>query len=178
MRYVILLKGINVGGRHKVPMADLRRICVALGGADVRTYVQSGNVVLDVEEGAATLPARISATIAAEYGHAGVHVIARTTAELAAVVDSNPFLARGCDPAKLHFTFTAGDADAAGLDGVASSGFEPDGFAPGPGGFYVHCPNGYGRTKLDNAFFERRTAQPATTRNWKTVTALLALAES
>lgn len=178
MRYVILLKGINVGGRHKVPMADLRRICMALGGAHVRTYLQSGNVVLDVDEVVTTLPGRISAAIANEFGHAGVHVIARTTAELAAVVDSNPFLARGCDPARLHFTFTAGDAAAAGLDGLASVGFEPDGFAPGPGGFYVHCPDGYARTKLDNAFFERKTAQPATTRNWKTVTALLALAES
>lgn len=163
-RYVALLRGINVGGRTRVAMDDLRRLFADLGYGDVTTYIQSGNVLFDADGPAAPVAAAIEEGIASELG-LSVTVVLRSAAELDAVVDANPFAGRVPDPSKLHVTFLA--AEPAGTvevpPGVA------DELAVAGREVYLHCPGGYGRTKLDNGFFERGLGVPATTRTWTTV---------
>ena len=165
-----MLRGINVGGRAKVGMADLRAVFESLGFDDVATYIQSGNVVFGSAK--PVRPAAVEECIAAELG---VHptVVVRTAAEMAAVVQANPFLAAGIDVATLHVTFLA-DKPKATVDVPAG---QPDELAVVGREVYLRCPNGYGRTKLDNTFLEKRLGVAATTRNWKTVTTLAEMAE-
>lgn len=172
-RYVALLRGINVGGRTKVAMDDLRRVFGELGHGNVTTYIQSGNVLFDAAGSASRITAGIEERIAADLGQS-VTVILRSTAELARVAAANPFVGRVPDEAKLHVTFLARrptapvEAPAGVVDELVVAGRE----------VYLHCPGGYGRTKLDNAFFERRLNVPATTRTWRTVLKLLDLSDA
>ena len=170
--YVALLRGINVGGRTKVRMDDLRRAFAALCHADVKTYLQSGNVVF-------TCPEREPSRVAGEIerliaGDLGVTttVLLRRGHDLARLVANNPFLAGETDPTRLHVTFLADAPDDDRVARLDTTVGEPDAFSLVEREVYLHCPNGYGRTRLNNAFFERRLGVAATTRNWKTVTAL------
>ena len=174
--YVALLRGVNVAGKNKLPMADLRDLLTGLGLHDVRTYLQSGNAVFShPAAGAGQLAGRLEKGLA----EAGVpaRVLLRRHDELATVLSGNPFLAREPDPAKLHVTFLldppAPDRTGrlqvpAGETGVLSLRDRE---------IYLHCPDGYGRTKLNNTFIETRLGAIATTRNWRTVCALAELAE-
>jgi uncharacterized protein (DUF1697 family) len=173
--YVALLRGINLGARNRVAMKDLRALVEGLGGEDVRTYLQSGNVVF----GASDLPAdpakALEASIRKSLG-LDVTVLARTKAELDQIVRRNPF--DGADPASLHVTFLADTPAKSGVTDLGEKTFEPDAFDVAVREVYLHCPDGYGRSKLSNAFFEKRLGVRATTRNWKTVTALAELANA
>jgi uncharacterized protein (DUF1697 family) len=164
--YVALLRGINVGGAHKVPMSDLRTLFETLGHADVRTYIQSGNVVFTAKAGT---PARVRAalekSVAGEFGF-DVTVLLRTAPELAATMKRNPY---GEDA---YVTFLEEPADATKVKAIDPAPFAPDEFAVHGREVFVTCPNGYGRTKINNTFFERKLATKATTRNWRTVTTL------
>jgi uncharacterized protein (DUF1697 family) len=153
-------------------MKPLAALFEALGAEDVRTYVQSGNVVF-AGRGPGLTAAAIEQRIAADLGVA-VTVLLRTRRELAAVVAANPFLASGADPAKLHVTFLA-ERPAADRRRELPEESGPDALRVHGREVYLHCPNGYGRTKLHNAFVEKRLGVAATTRNWRTVTTLLDL---
>jgi uncharacterized protein (DUF1697 family) len=174
--YVALLRGINVGGRTKVGMDDLRRLFVALGHADVKSYVQSGNVLFSspVEE-SSRLAGDIQRRIARDLG-VTVTVLLRTRDDLAYVVANNPFLSRETDLAKLHVTFLADAPDHERVARLDTPSGGPDEFSLAGREVYLHCPRGYGRTKLNNAYLERRLGVAATTRNWNTVTKLCDLA--
>jgi uncharacterized protein (DUF1697 family) len=174
--YVALLRGINVGGRTKVGMDDLRRLFVALGHADVKSYVQSGNVLFSspVEE-SSRLADDIQRRIARDLG-VTVTVLLRTRDDLAYVVANNPFLSRETDLAKLHVTFLADAPDHERVARLDTPSGGPDEFSLAGREVYLHCPRGYGRTKLNNAYLERRLGVAATTRNWNTVTKLCDLA--
>ena len=174
--YVCMLRGVNVSGQRRVDMKALKRLVEALGHADVTTYIQSGNVVLRAAKGTpSTLARAIEEGISRDLG-VDARALVRTAEELADVIDANPFLQTDADPAKLHVTFLADEPDANRLRDVDPGAFEPDQFHVRGREIYLHCPGGYGRTKLNNAFWERRTSQAATTRNWKTATKLLELA--
>jgi uncharacterized protein (DUF1697 family) len=169
--YVALLRGINVGGHRPVRMDDLRALVESLGHEDVSTYLQSGNVVFrsalrDTDE--------IARGIASALG-GGVKVLMRTAGELASVVAGNPYTS---DVGHLHVTFLADAPEPTLVAALAGDRFAPDAFQLLGREVYVHAPNGYGRSKLDNAFFERALGVSATTRNWRTVTALARLAEA
>jgi uncharacterized protein (DUF1697 family) len=166
--YVALLRGINLGARNKIAMPELTRLFVDLGYADVTTYIQSGNVVFKADK---ALPADIEQSIADKLG-LDVAVLLRTKDELAALAAANPFLGRNTDLTKLHATFLAG---AAGGELSVPTG-ETAECALGDQVVYLYCPDGYGRTRLNNAFIERRLGVVATTRNWRTVTKLCELA--
>jgi uncharacterized protein (DUF1697 family) len=175
--YVCLLRGVNVSGRRRVDMKSLRELFVGLGHRDVTTYVQSGNVVFT---GRKASPATLARTIEKQIANdldVDVTALVRTADELADVAGANPFLDAGADPASLHVTFLADKPDGARLDSVDPSGFSPDEFHVRGREIYLRCPNGYGRTKLNNAFWERRAGVAATTRNWKTVTKLRELTD-
>jgi len=159
-------------------MERLRSCLEAAGLRAVRTYVQSGNVVLDAGRvKAAKLESAIADAVRAEFGF-DVPVIARTSDEWASVCEGNPFLReRGVDPARLHVTFLASAPAKPGLAKLAAAEAGPDRFAVGDRAIYLHCPDGYGRSKLANTALERWLAVGATTRNWKTVTTLRDMAE-
>jgi len=179
-RRVALLRGINVGGGKKVPMAQLRELFDRLGHGAVRTYVQSGNVVFTAADPDAT-PAQLAAAteqaIEAEFGFP-VAVTIRTRDELAAVIDADPFRGIADHPSRYHVLFLAAAADPSRLDEVDAAAFEPERFALRGRELYLWTPEGIGRSKLAQTLSERRLGVAATARNWRTVTTLLALADA
>lgn len=175
--YVALLRGINVGGKNKVKMADLRALVESLGYERVQTYIQSGNIVFDSStRSAGKVVDAISGAITRDLA-LDVTVLVRTAAELDALLATNPLDRRGVDTTKLHVTFLASAPAAARVRELDDVDQSPDEFAIVGREVYVHCPNGYGNTKLNNTLFEKRLGVAATTRNWRTVQTLAALIE-
>ena len=173
--YVALLRGINVGGKKKVAMADLRELLGALGHSNVSTLLQSGNAVFTSIRPAERVRAGLEARIKSDLGLA-VKVFIRTPDELAAVVDANPLPQAARSPSQFHVAFLS-KTPAAGLPAsIDPTRFEPDEFRFGNGVIYLWYPNGMGRSKMTNGFFERELKVDATTRNWNTVTKLLGVA--
>jgi uncharacterized protein (DUF1697 family) len=172
--YVALLRGVNVAGRA-VPMDALRGIFCGLGHRDVTTYIQSGNVVFRTpEEDHDVLADEIHSAIASEIGHR-VTVVLRTAEQLALVVAHNP-LDDGRESRGLHVTFLAQAPDPLRMDAITPVAGVSDEFRRIGQEIFVYCPDGYGRTRLTNDFFERRLGIAATTRNWRTVTTLARMA--
>jgi uncharacterized protein (DUF1697 family) len=175
---VAMLRGINVGARNQIKMAELEALFSGLGHTGVVTYIQSGNVVFKSRsKNTSTMARAVEARIARDLG-LDVQVLLRTHDDLARVVRANPFVRSGADPAKLHVTFLADPSDAAlvaALGAEAGGKFGRDEFRVISRHVYVHCPDGYGNTKINNAFFEKRLKTAATTRNWNTVKKLLDL---
>jgi uncharacterized protein (DUF1697 family) len=173
--HVALLRGINVGGKNKLPMKSLAAMFAEAGCRDVRTFIQSGNVVFGAEPAVVRrLAVVIPGAIAHRFG-IQTRLVTRTAAELRAVARDNPFLASGADPATLHVAFLADLPDpssAAALDPRRSPG---DAFAVRGREIYLHCPNGVARSKLTNQYFDSRLGTTSTMRNWKTLLTLLAL---
>ena len=175
--FVLLLRGINVGGRNRLPMADLTALLATLGMADVVTHLQSGNVVCTGPGTAAGVAGRLAAALATELGLT-VPVVGRTAAEWAALVDANPLTGCTDDPKLLHVTVLDGVPDGSRVEDLEreASAFAPERLAVSGADVYLFCPGGYADTPLQNAFLERRLGRVATTRNWRTVTALAGLA--
>jgi len=174
--YISLLRGVNVGGQNKIDMQALRSLYAALGLADVRSYVQSGNVLFaSAEQESSLLARRIEARVERSFG-AAVTVFVRTPDDFRRILAANPFLKRNEDPTRLHVTFLSTPLPTVKLGLLAGAATAGDEFSPGEAEIYLFCPNGYGRTKLSNAFFERKLGLAATTRNWNTVTTLYNLA--
>jgi uncharacterized protein (DUF1697 family) len=194
MTFVALFRAINVSGQNRIPMADLRDLLEGLGLREVRTYLQSGNAVFDAggdaggpQELATAIEVRIERDLGPRVG-----VLVLPAGALAAVVTANPFPA--ADESALHVTFlfgSAGDSDFGEASEAAYSAVYEAAFKklelPAAVGeeaafvgvpplaepvVYLKLPLGYGRTRLDNAFFERKLGVTATTRNWRTVRAL------
>lgn len=171
MRYAALLRGVNLGGHNRVPMAGLRSAVEALGYNDVATYLQSGNVVFGTaSKPEATLARTLERTIERTF-RLDVTVLVRSAAQLARIQQDNPYLARRRDPTTLHVTFLA-DRPSAAARRALPDGEGPDELTVQGREAYLWCPKGYGRTKLTNAWFERRLDVRATTRNWRTVVTL------
>ncbi len=176
-RYVALLRGINLGGHNRVSMPDLRALFGSLGAEDVATHVQSGNVIFKSDKGAGKLTEAIEKRIRRDLG-LSVTVLLRTQPQLAKVVAGNPFAEDGKEPTKLHVTFLAEKPVLARARELDPERAAPDEFHVVGQEIYLHCPNGYGRSKLTNAYFEKHLGVAATTRNWRTVTKLAELASS
>ncbi len=174
--HVALLRGINVGGKNKLPMKELTAMFVDAGCSDVRTYIQSGNVVF--RPGSALgeeVSSLISESILSRFGYR-VPVVIRSAAELQQVVEANPFVETGAEADKLHVVFLAETPDEADAQGLAPDRSPGDEFAVLGREIYLHCPNGFAGTKLTNSYFETRLSTTSTTRNWKTVLRLLDMA--
>ncbi|HEX3540665.1 MAG TPA: DUF1697 domain-containing protein [Acidimicrobiales bacterium] len=177
--YVAMLRAVNVGGRS-VAMKELRGIFEALPARDVSTYVQSGNVVFRADRGdPATVAGAAERLIAAHLG-LRVAVIVRTADELARVIGDNPYFRTGADETRLHGTLLATLPEAARVAALAAAAPDSghDEFQIVGRTVYVHAPDGYGRTKLNNAFFERKLGVVATTRNWRSLTTLSTMART
>jgi len=171
--YVALLRGINIGAHKRIKMEALQRSLRELGFEDVKTYIQSGNVVLKALTAHTTRIAnKIEKKLLNDFGFA-VSVIVRTPAELHQVIQNNLFLKEaGMDSSKLHVTFLSGTPEKIVLKSLERIAAGPDRVRWNDKEIYLHCPNGYGETKLSNSALEKALSVQATTRNWKTVTKL------
>jgi uncharacterized protein (DUF1697 family) len=168
-----MLRGINLGSRKRISMADLRRLFEELGAQNVQTYVVSGNVVFDSPPGSrAELARTILDRIQADLGH-DVSIVLRTAAEMAEVAATKPF--GNDDDDHLYVTFLEEKPEASRVKALDGAPFVPDEFEIRGTEAYLHFPNGYGRSKLNNEWFERKLGVAATSRNWRTVTALAEL---
>lgn len=171
--FISLLRGINVSGQKKMRMIELRSLYEALGLSNVQSYLQSGNVVFDSDvKNPARLATIIEKQIELSYGYA-VSVFIRETADWRRIVENNPFLtAQNQDPTKLYVTFLQERPSQATLSALETPPNETGQFIIGEREIFLFVPDGYGRTKLSNNFFEKKLNMPATTRNWRTVNAL------
>jgi uncharacterized protein (DUF1697 family) len=174
--HIALLRSINVGN-NTLKMERLRNICQDLGFADVRTYVQSGNVLFSSRDKSSRLSELVENKLHGET-RLPVSVIVKTVAQWKRVVDGNPFLkAAGTDLKTLHVTFLTKAASKAGLSALAAIESGADRWHAAADVVYLHCPNGYGRTKISNTAIEKKLALRATTRNWTTVQTLYQMAQ-
>ena len=176
--YVALLRGINVAGKNKLPMKDLVAIFERAGCGRVRTYIQSGNVVFDAP---APLAERLPSLVPAEIQRrAGLRVplVVRASGELLKVVRGNSFVGEGAAPRALHVLFLADEPGKKERDALDPRRALPDRFLVRGREVYLFCPNGLGRTKLTNAYFDRALGTTSTGRNWRTVTTLAAMCEA
>jgi len=176
---ISMIRGINVGGNRPLKMEKLRGIHADLGFRDVGTYLQSGNAVFkaaspDAGRHASALERRILRDCGFE-----VTVAVRSSAEMTGVLRENPLLARPrVDPRFLHATFLVGAPGRESLEGIDLPLAKGEAAVMAGGVVYVYCPLGYGNTKINNTFFERKLSARATTRNWQTVTALEKMARN
>jgi uncharacterized protein (DUF1697 family) len=172
--YAALLRGINVGGRSKVPMSELAELFRSLGHQDVVTYIQSGNVVFSSPRTPGTIVHGLEDGIAGRFG-LPVRVMLRDRRELAQVEDANPFAGAAGEPSRLHVVYlerAPSRGATAKLDPDRSPG---DAFAVSGREVYLHLPNGAGRTKLTLDYLERTLGLAGTQRNWSTLVRLIEL---
>jgi len=175
--YIALLRGVNVG-QNLLKMERLRELWAELGFKNVRTYVQSGNVVFEAEGSPSSWSLAIDRKLAG-VTRLPVTVLLRTPRELKSTISRNPFLKeQGIDRSKLHVTFLpsiAGEDANKKLSAINAGG---DRFCVLGKEIYLHCPTGYGKTKLSNNALEKALSLRATTRNWNTVNKLYEIAAS
>jgi uncharacterized protein (DUF1697 family) len=169
--FVALLRGVNVGSGRKLPMAELRTAAEGCGFSDVRTYVQSGNLVFRTGGSAAAAARDLRAAVAGALPHLDPAVAIRTPKQLQAVVDRCPF----ADTAKVHVTFLVEGAKARPLP-TDLDRFAPEEAAAVGREVYLFLPDGMGRSKLAVALTRGGAGADGTTRNWRTVTTLLEMA--
>jgi uncharacterized protein (DUF1697 family) len=175
--YVALLRGINVGGKHKLPMKEVAQIFRECKCADVRTYIQSGNVVFQASRTAASsLPMLIAKKLEQRFGFM-VPIILRTREEMARVVGGNPFSKAGLPETALHVYFLAAQPSTDAVKCLDPSRSAPDEFLVVGREIYLHVPNGMGRTKLTSTYFDSKLSTVCTARNWATVNKLLQMME-
>jgi len=175
--YVALLRGVNVGGKHILPMKELSAMASDCKCRGVRTYIQSGNVVFAASpEIARQLPLVLAKKIQEGFGFASP-VIVRTRDELAKVVRANPFAKQGLPEKELHVHFLAELPTAKAVKALDPNRSAPDAFRVIGREVYLHMPNGMGRTKLTSVYLDARLATVGTARNWTTVQKLLAMME-
>jgi uncharacterized protein (DUF1697 family) len=175
--YIALLRGVNLGAHNRMKMDQLRQSLEGLGFVEVRTYIQSGNVVFKAaRQSPSDLSRRIDQRILRDFG-LSVFVISRTAAELGKAIHNNPFLReKGVDSSKLHVTFLSKAPAQSSLKKLDTLAVGGDQFRYCSKEIYLYCPNGLARTKLFGSAFERVLAVSATTtRNWRTVNTLYAM---
>ncbi|MER6999015.1 DUF1697 domain-containing protein [Streptomyces sp. NPDC000410] len=175
--YALLLRGINVGGHRKVPMAELRTVLSELGLGDVRTHLQSGNAAFtsDADDEAA-LTRDIERAIAGHFGFS-VGCIVRDGAYLNAVRDNCPFPAAELEGKQLHVTYFSEPVGPERFTSVEPAAFLPEEFRLGDRALYLYAPDGLGRSALGQALSRPSLFKGivATTRNWNTVVKLAEL---
>jgi uncharacterized protein (DUF1697 family) len=175
--YIAMLRGINVGAHKRMKMDKLRSSCESLGFEQVKTYIQSGNVVLRAANmSTAALSKKIEECIRSGFGFA-VDVISRTREELGQTIAANPFLKESSiDPAKLHVVFLAEAPTAAALKKLQGLIVAPDRAHSAGAELYFYFPNGVSGSSLWKHPLDRVLSVPATMRNWKTVNKLYEMA--
>ncbi len=174
VKYISLLRGINVSGKNKIKMEQLKELYESLGFSNVQTYIQSGNVVFENSKDELVVSAKkIEKMIAREFGYS-VMVTIRTKRQLEEIISHSPFDDKmKKDISKLYVTFLSDKPSKSSLDSIVLPGKITEKWFVVGQEIFLFCPDGYGRTKLNNNFFEKKIKLSATTRNWRTVNKLL-----
>ncbi len=175
--YICILRGINVGGNRMIKMDALRLLMSELACSNVKTYIQSGNIVFQSEAKDETvLEQKISETITSTFGF-DVPVMVINATKWSAILAKNPFLQdKNKEASFLHITFLAEKPTEENKQKIQAAQFQDDDFVIIDKVVYLYCPNGYSNSKLTNGFLENKLKTTATTRNWKTCKELLNLA--
>jgi uncharacterized protein (DUF1697 family) len=172
--WVALLRGINLGARNKVPMAELRRLLEESGYDSVRTYIQSGNVLFtSAASDRAALARRLERAVEDAFGVSAA-VVLRKFAEIGRVARSHPF---GEDTSKTQVAFLAKEPRREAVRELKRLDIAPDRVEVVRSDVYLHYPNGVQGARLSGAVLERQLGVQATVRNWRTVTRLAEMAE-
>jgi uncharacterized protein (DUF1697 family) len=172
--WIVLLRGVNVGGHRKLPMAALRELLGEVGFENVRTYIQSGNIVLDSPGGDRDSVARsIRDAIEGRFGFAP-QMFVLDVAAFDAAIAANPFPQGENDPKAVHFFFLTGSDPTADLDGLRELATQGEEFALADGVLYLHTPAGFGRSRLVERL-HRFIGAETTARNYRSVRAIRAL---
>jgi uncharacterized protein (DUF1697 family) len=167
--YVALLRGVNVGGSGRVPMKELRELFESLGFEDVRTLIQSGNVIF--RAAVKPSPSMLEAAVAERFQITSP-VVLRTSSELAEILQNDPF--GDADRASLHVGFMVAPLTPTELARLDVERFAPERIAASRSELYFHLPGGMGNSKLAS-YVNRRLGGSMTIRNWNTVTTLAEL---
>jgi uncharacterized protein (DUF1697 family) len=175
-KHIVLLRGINIGSRNRVAMPRLRDVLTDAGFGDVKTYVQSGNVVLSAN-GSADQVGRECERLIAEEFELEIPVVVRTRAQLAKVVERNPFAKIATDPKRYQVSFMTGKLPAAVERKLGEVAAPTERFVVSGREVYAWHPAGVARSKLWAMLAGRGLGVTATARNWTTVTSLLGLAD-
>lgn len=174
--YIALFRGINVGGRNRLPMKDLAATLEDLGCQDVATYIQSGNAVFrSREQDASLLSETIKAAIKERHSFEP-QVLLLASEGMERAIRSNPFSEAESEPKTLHLYFLAAPPERPDLDALEGMKDDRERFVLGDGVFYLHAPDGLGRSKLA-ANVEKLLGVPATARNWRTVRKVMEMAQ-
>ncbi len=176
-KYISILRGINVGGKRKILMADLRELYKSLGFENIVTYIQSGNVIFESKKKNAnnTFTKKIKEAIFEKYGF-DVPVIIRSVEEIKNILKKNPFLKKeGVQIENLCVTFLSEVPSEENLEKIKTYDYSPDLFQIIEDNTFLFIEGKYHKSKLTNNFFEKKLKVSATTRNWKTVLKLLEL---
>lgn len=175
MTYIALLRGVNVGGKHSLPMKELVAILESLGCRNVRTYIQSGNAVFQHKPAdAKKLASKATAAIDKKFGFAPQVQVLEAN-QLEKIVKANPFPEAVDDPKSLHVWFLSEKPTKSNLAALDDLRTKSEQFELRGTTFYLHAPDGIGRSKLAAAV-ERHLGVAGTTRNWRTVGAILRIA--
>ncbi len=176
--YIAILRGINVGGQRMIKMNALRQMFEGLGFQNVKTYIQSGNIIFTgKKEKQNELEKKIFKAIKEKFGF-DVPVIVKKHKELKDIKANNPFIKdKTKDVAHLHLTFLSDNTKKENYNKIKTIHYQPDEFYLFGKAIYLYCPNGYGKSKLANSFWETKLKVIATTRNWKTIQELLTIAD-
>lgn len=175
MRYACLLRGVNVSGR----MINMRQLCDALENAgfrDVKSYLQSGNIIVESRLSPEGVSRRVMKAIADKFHFDDVDVVVLDAPKLGRIIAGCPEKPGAADGNKWYVTFLANIPADELLKALGGAEYTPDRYFAGKGVVYVYSVH-YGRTKINNNFFERKLKVRATTRNWNTVTKLREMLE-
>ncbi len=178
MKYISILRGINVSGQKKINMLELKSLYESLGFKNVVTYIQSGNVIFDsTDKKIPDLKSRIEKAIDKKYKcHVPVEI--RTRLELKNIIKNNPFspVDLAAEGTKVLVTFLCSKPTKTEIANLYKYVVSPEKLVVKGTEVYLYCPNGYGKSKLSNNFLENKLGVVATTRNWKSVYKLYELA--
>ncbi len=173
--YTAWLRGINVGGNNKLPMKELKALFEDEGGADVASYIQSGNILFDASAAAAkTMGGRVAARIEEEFGITSP-VIVRSAAAIKEVAAKHPMGDAAAEPKAFSVGFLQKKPTAAQVKSMEIDRFLPDRWKIVGSEVYLHYPNGVARSKLTNAYLDRTLSTVSTVRNWNTLMKVAAL---
>jgi uncharacterized protein (DUF1697 family) len=171
--YISLLRGINLGTHKQIRMPALKSLYESLGLSSVKTYIQSGNVVFESDASTSELAPKVEKAIEAQYGFVA-ETLVFSQEEWKELIKANPF--PDADTKALYLTLLAAAPKAEVIEAIGEVKAGDDQYQIIGRAIYLYCPNGYGRTKLNNNFWERKLKVVATTRNWNSMMNLLALA--
>jgi uncharacterized protein (DUF1697 family) len=174
--FIALLRGINVGGNKKVPMAELRALCEELGFTDVQTFIQSGNAIFQTSGTPVAIEKKLEARIADHFGFS-VDTLVRSAKDWPSLISGNPFVeACAADPQHVLMALAKRTPSADAVSALRARAQDGERIEAAGEAIWFHYPNNMARTKLSPALIDRLVGSPVTARNYRTVVKLAELA--